>query len=566
FDSGKASVPASTTAYWAGQAAQIADGRPRLSGLLDPENPQQRRVELALGVPAPQGGLRYIVGASMGAGHWQSLLEAAVGNTDGFVTLYDAGRRIIARSRSPQRLVGTELPAAAVAPTTGGAPGTVLVPSGEEGPAFLAGQVLHVGQWGVQAGMSAGPFQAAQSQALWRAVLVAALCLAIGLIAALWLSRKIGAALVRIARRDTSMPSSGPSSVAELEDLRVACAEATTVDQLARARMTRKAEEFESLFQCCPLGLAVTHDAACASVVSNPALKRLMGFEFIPAAADDSGSASGRLLVDGRPLEPDEHPLLRAAKLQEHVDAVEIELHRTGRAVRHVLVSAAPLHLTGKEPFGAIAVVSDITHLKSAPLSSAGGGQSGRHVASDERYADHTSPRCRPGIGLGADYLPTLKAGEPKRSRRSRDAFESTGTAVGLHQVELATAEDEPSGVASRQDAPVMVIGSDPATLTALRALLEDSGTEVMEAGSGPQALALLLRVAPPVAIVRIGAASVDGYEFARRSREAGYRGRLIALSDRDWDVDLEMSLAAGFEGHLTEPFDADGLKRLLTP
>jgi CheY-like chemotaxis protein len=86
----------------------------------------------------------------------------------------------------------------------------------------------------------------------------------------------------------------------------------------------------------------------------------------------------------------------------------------------------------------------------------------------------------------------------------------------------------------------------------------------VQTASDGTSGLSMLLEVMSDVAIVDIGLPGIDGYEVARRSRAAGYRGRLIALTGFGQGHDLQRSLAAGFEAHLVKPVDPAQLLRLL--
>ena len=97
-----------------------------------------------------------------------------------------------------------------------------------------------------------------------------------------------------------------------------------------------------------------------------------------------------------------------------------------------------------------------------------------------------------------------------------------------------------------------------------MRAMLELAGHAVQTAADGPAGLAMLIGDAPDVAIVDIGLPGIDGYEVARRSRAAGYRGRLIALSGYGQPRDLQRSLSEGFDAHLVKPVDPDQLLPLM--
>ena len=64
--------------------------------------------------------------------------------------------------------------------------------------------------------------------------------------------------------------------------------------------------------------------------------------------------------------------------------------------------------------------------------------------------------------------------------------------------------------------------------------------------------------------MIDIGLPGITGFEVARRSRAAGYAGRMIALSGYGQERDVQQALASGFDAHLVKPVDAETLRRLL--
>jgi CheY-like chemotaxis protein len=65
--------------------------------------------------------------------------------------------------------------------------------------------------------------------------------------------------------------------------------------------------------------------------------------------------------------------------------------------------------------------------------------------------------------------------------------------------------------------------------------------------------------------VVDIGLPLLDGYEVARRLREALGSGiLLIAVTGYGQPEDQSRAFAAGFDHHLTKPADPDDLVRLL--
>jgi CheY-like chemotaxis protein len=95
--------------------------------------------------------------------------------------------------------------------------------------------------------------------------------------------------------------------------------------------------------------------------------------------------------------------------------------------------------------------------------------------------------------------------------------------------------------------------------------LLTLAGFQVEQAGDGQEGVRKALAWRPEVAVVDIGLPLLDGYEVARRLREAlGRRILLIALTGYGQPEDQHRAFAAGFDHHLTKPANPDELVRLL--
>lgn len=123
-----------------------------------------------------------------------------------------------------------------------------------------------------------------------------------------------------------------------------------------------------------------------------------------------------------------------------------------------------------------------------------------------------------------------------------------------------------PAGAIRRKGktARIAVIDDNLDALQGLRSMLELDGHSVRTASDGLTGLTMLVASGADVAIVDIGLPGIDGYEVAVRSRAAGYRGRLIALSGYGQKGDLLRSRAAGFEAHLLKPVDPSQLHRVI--
>jgi CheY-like chemotaxis protein len=99
----------------------------------------------------------------------------------------------------------------------------------------------------------------------------------------------------------------------------------------------------------------------------------------------------------------------------------------------------------------------------------------------------------------------------------------------------------------------------------ALATLLRLQGHEVLEAGSGQEALELAENHRPDVVFLDIGLPDIDGYEVAGRLRHMlGERVHLVALTGYGQPSDRERARSVGFEAHLVKPADLERISEIL--
>lgn len=86
--------------------------------------------------------------------------------------------------------------------------------------------------------------------------------------------------------------------------------------------------------------------------------------------------------------------------------------------------------------------------------------------------------------------------------------------------------------------------------------LLRLQGAYVETAGSGPEALSLLVSKPYDLLISDLGMDGMDGYELIRRVREKPELDAMkaIALSGFGRQIDAERALRSGFNGHVSKP------------
>ncbi len=112
---------------------------------------------------------------------------------------------------------------------------------------------------------------------------------------------------------------------------------------------------------------------------------------------------------------------------------------------------------------------------------------------------------------------------------------------------------------------PIVLVDDSPDVRESLKEFLEYRGHTVQTAVDGPKGLACILDSQPVLALVDIGLPGIDGYEVARRVREAlGSRIRLVAISGYGQPKDKAAAQAAGFDRHFTKPVDLHALEALI--
>lgn len=177
--------------------------------------------------------------------------------------------------------------------------------------------------------------------------------------------------------------------------------------------------------------------------------------------------------------------------------------------------------------------------------------------------AERTLDRRAGGLGIGLTLvrrLVELHGG----TVGATSSTAGTVFTVQLPAVETPVAVTEYPQIPPSRRRRVGVIEDNEDALDTLHTMLELDGHSVWCASDGISGLASLLENRPDVAVVDIGLPGLTGLEVAKRSRAAGYAGRMIALSGYGHDNFGEQALAAGFDAYLVKPIDADQLRRML--
>jgi DNA-binding response OmpR family regulator len=111
---------------------------------------------------------------------------------------------------------------------------------------------------------------------------------------------------------------------------------------------------------------------------------------------------------------------------------------------------------------------------------------------------------------------------------------------------------------------PVIVVADDEEDILELVALgLERVGYVVHRAADGEQALALIREHTPDLAILDVAMPKLDGFELTRRLRNDPETNetKIVLLTARVQEADVDAGLAAGAHDYITKPFSPQELQ-----
>jgi two-component system CheB/CheR fusion protein len=112
----------------------------------------------------------------------------------------------------------------------------------------------------------------------------------------------------------------------------------------------------------------------------------------------------------------------------------------------------------------------------------------------------------------------------------------------------------------------ILVVDDLPDIVESMALVVRLAGHDVVTAADGLAALEAARKFRPDVVLLDIGLPGMDGYEVARRLREAEETRKtmIVAVTGYGQDEDRRQAFAAGFDYHLTKPVDPDALQALL--
>lgn len=184
---------------------------------------------------------------------------------------------------------------------------------------------------------------------------------------------------------------------------------------------------------------------------------------------------------------------------------------------------------------------------------------------------DNSLARSQGGLGLGLTLVRRLVEMHGGRvEARSPGLGQGSEFLVQLPLISEPTTEmnnPDDSANGNTTGHRILVVDDNRDAAATLSMLLKIKKYDVHTRYSGPEALEAMMNLQPTVVLLDIGMPGMDGYETARQIRQLpqGRNAVLIALTGYGQDEDKRRSQEAGFDGHLTKPFDLKGLMDLLT-
>jgi PAS domain S-box-containing protein len=176
--------------------------------------------------------------------------------------------------------------------------------------------------------------------------------------------------------------------------------------------------------------------------------------------------------------------------------------------------------------------------------------------------------RSQGGLGIGLALVRGILAlhGGSIGAESAGEGRGSTFTArLPLARVQ-ATAAAIGAAPDTVEPASVLVVDDNVDAAETLQMFLELSGCRARVAHSATEALDVLDRFQPQVALFDIGLPDINGYELARRVRQRPGGAELLLIAATGWgqEADKQLAFDAGFDHHLTKPIDFDKLRALL--
>jgi CheY-like chemotaxis protein len=112
--------------------------------------------------------------------------------------------------------------------------------------------------------------------------------------------------------------------------------------------------------------------------------------------------------------------------------------------------------------------------------------------------------------------------------------------------------------------AKILIVDDNAPSRELIREVLQSTGTVIVEANDGNEALAAIAAEEFDLVLMDIQMPGLDGYAAIRRIRsdERTRSLRVVALTAYAMRGDLEKAIGAGFDAYITKPIDLATLRK----
>jgi two-component system alkaline phosphatase synthesis response regulator PhoP len=102
----------------------------------------------------------------------------------------------------------------------------------------------------------------------------------------------------------------------------------------------------------------------------------------------------------------------------------------------------------------------------------------------------------------------------------------------------------------------VLIVDDEPNIVLSLEFLMKQQGYETRVARDGEEALAEVERFRPDLVLLDVMLPRRDGFDVCQRLRADGWTDlKILMLTAKGRDVEIEKGLALGADGYVTKPF-----------
>ncbi|WP_420155672.1 response regulator transcription factor [Siphonobacter sp.] len=108
----------------------------------------------------------------------------------------------------------------------------------------------------------------------------------------------------------------------------------------------------------------------------------------------------------------------------------------------------------------------------------------------------------------------------------------------------------------------ILIVDDEPGIVMSLEFLMKKEGYQVYIARDGAEALDIIHQEQPQLVLLDIMMPSVDGYEVCRQVKGSALlrQTKIVFLSAKSKDSDIEKGLSYGADLYLTKPFSTRNL------